>query len=326
MRNTIASWTVLLGLAVAAGAAKPENPVDVVAALVEKPPAVLSELEKIAGPLHRDPAKWEDAVGPLHRISPGPAVARADVELAIDPFHQDPREVRDPSLEQWDLDFVAGRDACRRLLEKRFPRPHVLRAAGRRVLRFGDFYFSDLDVEDGFRLSWYRSEPLFAIPERSAKQIANLVDDLAAVANAGFSRQAIAARLGPLVYDSALGLDALHGDTWTLQYKPAGAAKPERFTISFKRPLPSRDLLPKLGIQNPAVRSGDVHMQSRTLFDRAKRLSMETGYPLPAVKGYVVSIHVDPEGLVEIDKAPGSPIWSAEGSQILSLSAFLPQR
>ena len=74
----------------AAGAAKLGNPAGVVAALAGKPPHVLSELEAVVGPLHRDPAKWEDAVGPLHRVAPGPGVARATVELAIDPFHQNP--------------------------------------------------------------------------------------------------------------------------------------------------------------------------------------------------------------------------------------------
>jgi hypothetical protein len=331
MRNAITAGSLLLlGLAMAAegaGGVKPATPADVVAALAGKPPGVLSELETIVGPLHRDPAKWEDAVGPLHRLSPSPAVARVDVELAIDSFHQDPQKVQDPSLRQWDLDFLAGRDACRRLLEKRFPQVRELRAAGRRVLRFGDLYFTELDAGDGFRLSWYQHEPLFAIPERSEKQTAKLVADLAVIANAGFSRQAIAARLGPLAYDRELGGDALRADTWTLVYEPAGAAKPERFTVSFKRPLPSRGLLPKLGIQRPAVHSGDVHMQSRTIIDLAKRMSLETGYPLPAVRGYVVSISVDPHGLVEIDeKVPGSPVWSAEGSQILSFNAFLPRR
>jgi hypothetical protein len=168
---------------------------------------------------------------------------------------------------------------------------------------------------------------LFAVPARSEKQTAKLVADLAAIANAGFSRQAIAARLGPLAYDRELGGDALRADTWTLVYEPAGAAKPERFTVSFKRPLPSRDLLPKLGIQRPAVHSGDVHMQSRTIIDLAKRLSLETGYPLPAFRGYVISIYVDPEGLVETgERVPGSPVWGAKGSRITSFTAFLPRR
>src|SRR5690242_4292254 len=75
-----------IGFAVVLKGAAPgrtANPVDVVAALVEKPPGVLSGLEAIVGPLHRNPGKWEEAVGPLRRVSPGPAVARAYVELAI---------------------------------------------------------------------------------------------------------------------------------------------------------------------------------------------------------------------------------------------------
>ena len=55
-----------------------------------------------------------------------------------------------------------------------------------------------------------------------------------------------------------------------LFYEPAGAAKPGQLTIDFKRPLPARDLLPRLGILKPAVRSSDTHQQSRTLFDQTK--------------------------------------------------------
>jgi hypothetical protein len=305
----------------------PGKPAEVVAALAEKPPRVLSELEAIVGPLHRDPAKWEDAIGPLQRNSPSASVARANVELDIDIYHQRPEEEKDPSLWHWALDFKSGRDACRQLLAKRFPKPQALRDSGRQVLRFGDLYFSDLDVDGGFRLAWYEREPLFAIPERSESATAKLVAALAAIANAGFSRQAIAAHLGPLTYDSQRGEDVLRSETWSLSYEPAGAARPERFVISFKRPLPSRDLLPKLGILRPAVDSGDSHMQSRSIIDLEKRRSPETGYSLPAVKGYVVRIYVDPKGLVEIDeKAPASLVWSAEGSQISSFEAFLPRR
>jgi hypothetical protein len=74
------------------------------------------------------------------------------------------------------------------------------------------------------------------------------------------------------------------------------------------------------------VRSGDTHLQSRTLFDQAKRLSPETGYPLPAVGGYAISLDVDPNGLIETKgRIAGSPVWSAEGSQIISLAAFPPR-
>ena len=317
LAGTLAAWA-----ADGAGSGDPEA---IIAALVAKPPQALSELEAIVGALHRDPAKWEDAIGPLHRVSPGPGVARAGVELAIDSFHQDPPKVSDPSLGHWDLDFIAGRDACRRLLAARFPKMRELRVDGHRVLRFGDFYYSELGVDGSFRLSWYDQEPLFAIPLRSAGETAKLVKALAAVANAGFSRQAVMAHLGALTRDSGQNADVLHTETWDLTYEPAGAAKPQRFSVSFKRPLPSRDLLPKLDIRRPAVESGDTHLQSRTIFDQAKRLSLETGYPLPAVGGYAVSLEVDPQGLIETkDRIAGSPIWSAEGSQILSLEAFPP--
>ena len=326
-RKAVSVGLVALIGTLAAWAADPSgDPAAVVAALVAKPPQALSELEAIVGSLHRDPAKWEDAVGPLYRVSPGPGVARAGVELAIDSFHQDPQKVSDPSLGHWDLDFVAGRDACLQLLAARFPKMRELRVDGHRVLRFGDFYYSELGPDGGFRLSWFDREPLFAIPLRSAGETAKLVKALAAIANAGFSRRAVVAHLGALTRDPGLSADVLHTETWDLTYEPAGAAKPQRLSISFKRPLPSRDLLPKLGIRKPEVRSGDTHMQSRTLFDQAKRLSPETGYPLPAVGGYAISLDVDPHGLIETrGRHAGSPIWSAEGAQIIFLEAFPPR-
>ncbi|MFL6261591.1 MAG: hypothetical protein ACJ76Y_17995 [Thermoanaerobaculia bacterium] len=322
----VAGVVALMG-AMAAGAAGSGNPATVVAALAGKPPRVLSELEAVVGPLHRDPAKWADAVGPLYRVSPRAGVARATVELAIDPFHQDPPKVADPALRHWDLDFLAGRDACERLLAARFPKPRELRVDNRRILRFGDLYLTDLDVDGGFRLSWYDREPLFAVPLRNASETARLVEALAAVADAGFTRQAVVTRLGALAPDPGRNADILRTETWELFYEPIGAAKPRRFTINFKRPLPARELLPKLGIQRPAVKSGDTHLQSRTVFDLAKRSSPETGYPLPAVGGYAVSLEVDPNGLIATREwIAGSPIWSADGAQIIAFEAFPPWR
>jgi hypothetical protein len=315
---------LMVALAAEGGAG---NPASVVAALAGKPPHVLSELEAIVGPLHRDPAKWGDAVGPLYRVSHEPAFARATVELAIDPFHEDPQKVADPSLRHWDLDFLSGRDACQRLLAARFPQPLELRVDNRRILRFGDFYLTDLDVNDGFRLSWYDQEPLFAVPLRNASETAKLVEALAAVAHAGFTRQAVVARLGALKPDPGHGADVLRTETWDLIYEPLGAARPQRFTINFKRPLPAHELLPTLGIRKPAVSSNDTHLQSRDIFDQAISIrdSYKTGYPLPAVGGYAVEIHVDPEGLIEMkERTPGSPVWSADGARIISLAALAP--
>ena len=277
------AWTMIAILGAlapgAASAAQPGNPAAVVQALVEKPPQVLSDLEAVVGSLHRDPARWEQAVGPLLRVSPGPGIARADVELAIDPFHEDPRKVADPSLGHWDLDFPSGREVCRQLLAARFPKMTEFRVDGRRVLRFGDLYLTGLDTADGFRLSWYDREPLFAIPQRSARETAKLVESLAVIAKAGFTRRAIVARFGPLTNDPGWNADVLHTETWDLFYQPAGAAKPKRLSISFKRPLPSRELLPKLGLLKPAVRANDAHAElpvhlrsGETGFDR-NRLS-----------------------------------------------------
>jgi hypothetical protein len=317
-----------IGGAIAAGAglATHRDPGSLVGALIENAPSSLGELEAIIGDLHRDPAKWEDAIGPLRRGALGRGVARAEVELDIDLFHQRPDTVKDPRLSSWSLDFAVGRQSCRRLLRARFPHPSELTDAGRRVLRCGDFYLSELDVADGFRLSWYRRQPAFAIPERDASATAKLVEALAAVAHEGFSRASIVARLGPLAYDSGLGVEVLRQATWIVKYAPAGAAQPDSFRIELERPLPGRDLLPRLGIERPVVAAADVHMQSRRILDLAHPTPAETGYALPAAGGYAVDVRVDPQGLVRVPgHEAGSPLWSAEGAQIIALQAFPPR-
>jgi hypothetical protein len=325
--RTIAFSALAALMTIPAGAEAPGDPAAVAAALVAKPPQVLSEFEAIVGPLHRDPSKWADAVGPLHRASPHPGVVRADVELGIDIFHEDPYKEVNPSLWHWDLDFLSGGTACQQLLMARFPKVRELRVDGRRVLRFGDFYWTPLDAADGFRLSWYEQEPLFAIPLRSASETAKLIDALTVIAHAGFTRKSIEAHLGALTLDRGWNADFLHTDTWDLRYEPAGAAKPKRVAIDFKRPLPSRpsrDLVSKLGIRKPAVDSGDSHMRTRTIFDQAKSLSPATGYSLPAVGGYAVGLNVDPHGLIDTKEVRAfSPVWSAKGAQIISLEALV---
>ena len=76
-KAAFAGVMALMGALAAEGGAG--NPASVVAALVGKPPHVLSELEAIVGPLHRDPAKWGDAVGPLYGVSHEPAFSPAEL-------------------------------------------------------------------------------------------------------------------------------------------------------------------------------------------------------------------------------------------------------
>src|SRR6185295_15951679 len=96
--------------AAAEGAATvpPGDPRAVVVALAVQRPGLLSGLETIVGPLHRDRARWEEATGPLDRPRPSPAVRRVHVELGIDPFHFDPRKVEDPRLSSYALELAAG--------------------------------------------------------------------------------------------------------------------------------------------------------------------------------------------------------------------------
>ncbi len=316
-----------VSLAQAAGPATqpPTDPAAVVAALIAQPPRRLSELEAIIGPLPRDRAKWEEAVGPLEASAPSPAVARARVELSIDVFHQDPTEVEDPALGSYTLRFTSGWEACRRLLAASFPAPRALVRFGRPVSRFGDLYLTDPALGGSFALSWYSQEPEFAIPVRGAEETARLVEGLAAVARAGFTRRAVEERFARLAYDPGREEDQAAGETWTVRFEPPGAAVARELWVSFRRPLPAAALLPKIGIPEWRIVSGDTHLQSRHLVGWPRRLDPETGYSLPAVGGYVLRLQVSGEGLTQTtEEYPASPVWSSDDPQLLSFHAFRP--
>ena len=55
------------------------------------------------------------------------------------------------------------------------------------------------------------------------------------------------------------------------------------------------------------------------------RLSMETGYPLPARGWYALDIEVSREGLIETkEEYPGSIVWRTDHPHILWLTALAP--
>ena len=146
-----------------------------------------------------------------------------------------------------------------------------------------------------------------------------------AIADAGWTRQAIEARLGKLTPNSGSDEDQIERELWSLEFEPAGAAKPERVHIAFRRPLQGADLIRRLGIEEPRITAGDTHMQSRGVIDLKHRLSLETGYPLPARGGYALDIEVSREGLIETkEEYPASTVWRTDDPQILWLTALAP--
>ena len=296
-----------------------------VGAIVDAKPESLSQLEACIGRLGRDRTNWEEAVGPLRREAPSPALRRARVSFAIDVFHQDPQEVEDPNLAEYLLSYPAGLAAARAVLRERLGEPKALRQDERPVERYGEFYVLPDAAGDGFQLAWYADEPDFAIPERSAAETTKLTDDLVAIADAGWTRQAIEARLGKLTPNSGSDEDQIERELWSLEFEPAGAAKPERVHIAFRRPLQGADLIRRLGIEEPRITAGDTHMQSRGVIDLKHRLSLETGYPLPARGGYALDIEVSREGLIETkEEYPASTVWRTDDPQILWLTALAP--
>jgi hypothetical protein len=317
-----------------AGAAATADAETMVALLLASPPRQLSQLEAVVGGLRRDVSQWQDAVGPLDRLSPSPGIARVRAALAIDMYHQDPPKVADPSLAEYLLEFPAGREAARRLLAAAFPGPAELAEGGEKVWRYGDFYFRERGAADGFALAWYSFEPLFAIPARGPEETAALGEKLAAVAAAQFSLAAVERHFGKLQPVPRSSSGEVAGPTWRLEYSPAGAEFPKTFALSLKRPLPAEKLVARLGLRRPVVTTVDVHMRSRVVAEmldyeehlrQVEQRSAEVEGRAPAgARSYQISISVDYEGL---QKTGGRVygLWSIEGAGIRSFAARLEE-
>ena len=311
------------GEAPATSAAPPADPAGVVAALVAAEPYGLKALEQVIGELGRDPKVWEQAIGPLDRKNPSRAVLRARVRLWIDPFHQDPQKVLDPSLESYELDFQEGREASLRLLESKLGAPVALTKDGRRTMRYGErFFLQGKAGTDEMTLLWFLREPEFAIPLRSEAETARLVADVAAILQAGLTRSAIESRFGKLSLDTGWNRDVVRGPTWELTFEPAGRPVPNEVHLNFKRAIPAAGLLPVLHVGVPRVVAFDTHMQSRHLIDYAD--------PHPGrlrVRGYELELSVDKEGLVEASEPyhGASLIWRGNPLRFTGISAELPR-
>lgn len=145
----------------------PVDAVAVVTSLLDKKPARLHELEAIVGALHRDPAKAEDATGPITRFRVAPGLSRARVELLFD-AGEEAKAVDDPRLASWQVDLASGAAAVKALLERRLGKPREVVHDGETLLRFQDYYFASAanDTEQFFTLYWYATPPAWAAAPR----------------------------------------------------------------------------------------------------------------------------------------------------------------
>ena len=296
-----------------AALATPPDASSIVATLFREPPGELAALETVAGPIGRDRSKWEEAVGPLVRTRASGPIARVRVELSVDIYHFDPREIENPQLKSYQLDFRADRNAVRGLLEKLAGPPQQLADGGARVLRFKDFYYRD-PGKDGFSLAWYGEEPDFAVPRRTPQETVRVVTGLAALLRDGISRAAIEERFGKLAPKQDWGYDEVKGADWELMVEPLGGPEVKEVVFVTRRPIPGKGIVRALGLKEPGVIQTGMHVLDNLVID-------VQGVWLPVVHGYAVHIKLDHHApLVKTGRERGpTPIYQSRDYPIQSL-------
>ena len=156
---------------------------ELVGKLVAHPPARLSELEAIIGPIHMSfDAKDDDDLGMIVRPRPRSGeheftrlVPSLVVQYAFDMYHEDPTRPRDVELTELSLEIRGDPAEAERILRDHFGNPRTVteKVHGTPVARyaaFHPFYLArDPGVTDRFRLEWYAEVPRWAIPEPDPK-------------------------------------------------------------------------------------------------------------------------------------------------------------
>ncbi len=303
---------LLLG-STAAFAATPSDAPGMVNALFREPPSELAALETIAGPIGRDRSKWEEAVGPLVRTRASGPIARVRVELSVDFYHFDPRQIENPELKSYQLDFRTDRNAVRGLLEKLAGPPRQLVDGGAQVLRFKDFYYRE-SGKDGFSLAWYREEPDFAVPRRTPQETVRVVTGLSALLRDGISRAAIEERFGKLEPRQGWGYDEVKGADWELKVEPLGGPEVKEVVFVTRRPIPGKGIVRALGLKEPAVIRTGMHVLDNLVVDAASVW-------LPIRHGYAVSMKLHRKApLVKTNRQRGpEPLYQSVDYPIRSL-------
>ena len=314
---------LLLLLPLVAGQPDPgKPPAEIVEKLLGGKVRALSQLADLVGPIPRDPSDWNQAIGPITRSRPSPPVAEVKVSFEIDIFHQDPEKVADPLLAGYEIELLWPRAACRKLLEARLGEPRVIQREGKRMLQLAKLYFlEDSGAADRCRLAWYSDAPEWSWPARTPMETRQLLVALNGLLRDGPSIDNLARHfkgLAPKADWTEFKVEGTGG--WTAYVSSGASRSLKQVTFSFRPALPGRTLLATLGFRDPVVVAPDVHMQSRSVVDMARR---EELVDWPKVHGYEVSIHVDERNLRKTDEEwPGSPVWRSDELQVTGLSLW----
>jgi hypothetical protein len=305
-----------------------ENPHDdLLAALIARGPADLSELEEIVGPLGRNVARGEIA-GLTRDRAPSDAaraggLSQLEVAFALDFYHQDPDGEINPLLASYRLWFAGGLEQCLALLERSFGPARLVRRGPQRVYRFhpatardplsGPGFYVVPDDGGGYSLSWHERVPDFAIPTPDAAAIQALIAKLNRFLNGPITRTQITACFDEPVVDEDWGAEVVRADNWTIELGPEGEEQPESVIFHFRPSVPGQEILAALDVHDPVVVATDVHMTSRVLADGQTRAFPRSGR-------YRVYMHVDDQGLQATEREwPASKVWLAPEPRIHSI-------
>lgn len=300
---------------------------DLLAALIARGPADLSELEEIVGPLLRDLTRGE--IAGLARGATANEAARAgglsdlEVEFALDFYHQDPHSEPNPVLASYRLGFACGLDQCLGLLERSFGEAKLVRRGDQRVYRFhpptvrdplsGPGFYVVPDEGGRYSLWWHERVPDFAIPVPDAAETRALVGKLIRFLDGPITRTHLTACFGEPVLDEDWGSEVVRADNWTIELSPEGEEQPESIIFHFRPPVPGKDIAAALDVHEPVVVATNVHMTSRIVADWQTRTFPRSGR-------YRVYLHVDETGLQVTDRQwPASAVWLAPEIRLHSI-------
>ena len=294
----------------------------VIDGIVEQAPTRLSALEKIVGGLQRDPKK--DFMQLRREIGSG-GVGAVEVDYAIDIHHKDPREVEDPDLARYSITFENGMAHCLEILGKKHGAAKVGAKDGGKIFRFdtapgghpttrAGFYVYPAGG-DAFSLEWRTTVPDLAFAPQTAGDVKDLEAKIIELLGGDLNRERFQSVFGALTKEEGWNRDIVRTDTWVFEAEPAGAYRPERFTLSFTPSIDAAAIIKALGIKKPVIVSTDVHMTSRIVADYETRA-------FPTAGGYMIELNVVEENLKPTDLHwPASMVWKAEGCRVDSIEA-----
>lgn len=308
-----------------------ETPLALATALIDGRPKRVSRLASVVGHVPVDPselieamkARLEAAKAGRTEAPEGP-IEWVEVDVQVDFYHFDPREVKDPDLGSWEVTFRGpGADAVAEVLRSRFGEGQELSHRANRPRRFGPFYWTRLPHGERFELAYHEHEPSWALPPRTEEETRQEIARLERFLAGGIHRTSLEAAFGHLVPDQ--WNESLVGETlhWQISAFPADRPFERVFLTPRGTPIPAGHLIRTLGITQPVVVSHDVHMSSRKLEDR------ENG--VPKIGSYRLEISIDREGLEAEDWTSEAarrrdPTWRSEDFPITSIAIRAPLR